>query len=93
MSDEQFYRFTFVRPNGWQYEATGRASNETEAVRRADELLENVERIGISDLLAADGVSAPSSAPGASAWNGVAANAGAAFGSTENTRESTNRAV
>ena len=57
MSDEQFYRVTFVRPGGWQYETTGKASNEAEAVRLADELLENVERIGISDFLAADGVS------------------------------------
>ena len=58
MSDEQqFYRVTFVRPNGWKYEATGKASNESEAVRLADELLENVERIGISDFLATDGVS------------------------------------
>ena len=56
MSDEQFYRVTFVRPNGWQYETTGRAPNEAEAVRLADELL-YVERVGISDFLAADGVS------------------------------------
>lgn len=57
MSDEQFYRVTFVRPNGWRYETTGKASTEAEAVRLADELLENVERIGISDFLAADRVS------------------------------------
>lgn len=52
MNDEQFYRVTFVRANGFQYETTGRASNEAEAVRLADELLENVERIGIADFLA-----------------------------------------
>lgn len=52
MNDEQFYRVTFVRANGFQYETTGRASNEAEAVRLADELLENDERIGISDFLA-----------------------------------------
>ena len=57
MNDEEFYRVTFVRPNGWRYETTGKARNEAEAVRLADELLENVERIGISDFLAADGVS------------------------------------
>jgi len=53
MSEGQFYRVTFVRPNGWQYETTGRASNGAEAVRLADERLENVERLGISEFLAA----------------------------------------
>jgi hypothetical protein len=56
MQDEQFYRVTFVAPSGWQYETTGRASDEVEAVRLADEVLEYVERIGISDYLASDGV-------------------------------------
>lgn len=58
MSESEFYRVTFVRPDGWKYETTGSASNESEAVRLADELLEYVERIGMSDFLAADGVSA-----------------------------------
>lgn len=40
MSNQQFYRVTFVRPDGWQYETTGRASSQAEAVRLADELLE-----------------------------------------------------
>lgn len=47
---------TFVRPDGWQYQSTGRASGEADAVRLADELLENVERIGISDFLEPDGL-------------------------------------
>ena len=56
MKDEQFFRVTFVRPDGWQYQTTGRASNEVEAVRLADEVLDYVERIGISDFLAPDGI-------------------------------------
>ena len=79
MSDEQCYRVTFVRPNGWRYEATGRAANEAEAVRLTDELLENVERIGISDFLAADGVSVRP--PARLSVEPVAANlAGSGFG-------------
>jgi hypothetical protein len=56
MTERHFFRVTFVRPDGWQYETTGRASNEAEAVRLADEHLEYVERIGISDFLTPDGV-------------------------------------
>lgn len=58
---EQF-RVTFVSPNGWIYQTTGGASTEAEAVQSADDLLENVERIGISDFLEPDGVTVRSPA-------------------------------
>ena len=51
------YRVTFVRPDGWQYATTGRAADEADAVRSANDLLEHVERIGISDYLRPDGLS------------------------------------
>jgi hypothetical protein len=44
-----------AEPPRWKHETTGRASNESEALRLADDLLEFVERIGMSDFLAADG--------------------------------------
>jgi len=56
MTEEVFFRVTFVRPDGWQYATTGRASDEKDAVRAANDLLENVERIGIADFLTADGL-------------------------------------
>ena len=56
MNRERWFRVTFVRPDGWTYEMTGRASIEVDAVRLADEFLEHVERIGISDFLADDGL-------------------------------------
>jgi hypothetical protein len=57
MSEEEFFRVTFVRPDGCQYETTGRASSEFEAVCLADEVLEHVEGIGIKDHLNTDGTS------------------------------------
>ena len=56
MPEDTLFRVTFVRPDGWKYAATGRAVSEKDAVRLADDLLEHVERIGISDYLRHDGV-------------------------------------
>lgn len=53
--DEEWFRVTHVSPGGVKYETTGRATSDAEAVRLADETLEYVERIGISDHLSADG--------------------------------------
>lgn len=53
---KDFYRVRFVRPDGWQYEMTGQASGETEAVRLANDHLEYVERVGIADFLESDGL-------------------------------------
>lgn len=46
-----------VSPDGWHYQTTGQAASEAEAVRLADEVLEHVERVGISDFLEPDGLS------------------------------------
>jgi hypothetical protein len=54
--EDSLYRVTFVRPNGWQYATTGRAVDERDAVRAANEVLEHVERIGIADFLRSDGL-------------------------------------
>lgn len=55
MPEDSNFRVTFVRPDGWQYATTGRAANEEDAIRSANDLLEYVERVGISDYLGADG--------------------------------------
>lgn len=55
-SDTSLFRVTYIAPSGFKYETTGKAPSEVEAVRLADELLEYVERIGISDHLLADGI-------------------------------------
>ena len=52
---QPFFRVIYVAPSGFKYELTGKAASEVEAVRLADETLEYVERIGISDHLRADG--------------------------------------
>lgn len=62
VDQERWFRVTFVRPGGWTYETTGRASTEVDAVRLADETLEHVERIGISDFLEDDGLTVRSPA-------------------------------
>jgi hypothetical protein len=62
MSEDSNFRVTFVRPDGWQYATTGRAANEEDAVRSANDMLKYVERIGISDYLRADGRSIEPSA-------------------------------
>ena len=54
MAEEAFFRVTFVRPGGWRYQLTGRASDEAQAVRRADDVLEYVERVGIADHVMSD---------------------------------------
>ena len=54
---QPIYRVAYVSPSGFKYEVTGRAPSEVEAVRLANETLEYVERIGISDHLCDDGVS------------------------------------
>lgn len=56
MPEDAFFRVTFVRPDGWKYATTGRAASEKDAVRLANEHLELVERIGISDYLRQDGM-------------------------------------
>jgi hypothetical protein len=53
---DQFFRVTLVRPNRVRYDLTGKASSEVEAVRLADETLEYVERVGITDYLRDDGI-------------------------------------
>jgi hypothetical protein len=53
--DQPLFRVTYVAPSGFKYEVTGKAPSEVEAVRLADETLEYVERIGISDHLNDDG--------------------------------------
>jgi hypothetical protein len=55
VDDEEWFRVTYVSPSGVKYETTGKATSEAEAVRLADETLEYVERVGISDHLSADG--------------------------------------
>ena len=57
-TDERLYRVAYLAPSGFKYEVTGRAPSDVEAVRLANETLEYVERIGISDHLEADGISA-----------------------------------
>ena len=56
MSDDSNFRVTFVRPDGWQYATTGRAADEADAIRSANDLLEHTERIGISDYPGPDGL-------------------------------------
>lgn len=58
-ADQPLFRVTYVAPSGFKYEMTGRAPSEVEAVRLADETLEYVERIGMSDHLRDDGTSVP----------------------------------
>jgi hypothetical protein len=70
---------TFVRPNGWKYETTGRASSDVEAVRLANETLEHVERVGISDFLEPDGVTVRPPAR-LTVTRVVASDAGSGFG-------------
>jgi hypothetical protein len=53
---QPWYRVAYLAPSGFKYEVTGRAPSEAEAVRLADETLEYVERIGISDHLQDDGL-------------------------------------
>lgn len=55
-ADQSFFRVTYIAPSGFKYELTGKAPSEAEAVRLADETLEYVERIGISDHLLEDGM-------------------------------------
>jgi hypothetical protein len=55
MSEGSNFRVTFVRPDGWQYVTTGRAANEEDAIRSANELLEHVERICIGGYLTPEG--------------------------------------
>ena len=57
MTHEDYFRVTFVRPDGWKYETTGRASSDEEAVSLANNMLEYVERVGIADFLEPDGLS------------------------------------
>jgi hypothetical protein len=54
--DQPPFRVTYVAPSGCKYELTGNASSEVETVGLADETLEYVERIGISDHLRDDGI-------------------------------------
>ena len=54
--DRRFH-ILFVRPNGWSYEMWPEAADAVEAVKTADDLLEYLERLGISDYLEPDGVS------------------------------------
>jgi hypothetical protein len=58
---------------------TGRARGEVEAVQLADDLLENVERIGISDFLESDGLTVRPPAQLHVEWV-AARNSGAGFG-------------
>lgn len=51
-----WFRVTFVSPNGYTYEATGRATGPEDAVGLADRTIEYVERVGISDFLNEDGL-------------------------------------
>jgi hypothetical protein len=53
---DQCFHVLFIRPGGWTYDLWPRATGKVEAVASANELLEYVERIGISDYLEADGV-------------------------------------
>ena len=53
----QHFHIRFVRPNGWSYELWPQVDNEAQAVKAADELLEYLERVGITDYLEPDGVS------------------------------------
>lgn len=53
-ANHSLFRVTYIAPSGFRYEVTGNASSEAEAVRLADETLEYVERIGISDHLRDD---------------------------------------
>jgi hypothetical protein len=57
MDVRNWYLVTFLAPNGWKYELTGRAESTIEAVRLADDTLEYMERIGIHDSLEPDGIS------------------------------------
>ena len=52
------YHVRFVSPGGWVYEMWPSGRDAREAVRKADALLEYVERVGISDYLDDDGVTA-----------------------------------
>jgi hypothetical protein len=54
--DQPPFRVTYVAPSGYKYELTGNALSEVEAVGLADETLEYVERIGISDHLRDDAI-------------------------------------
>jgi hypothetical protein len=56
-ADQLWYRVAYVSPSGYKYEVTCEASSDVEAVRLADERLEYVERIAISDQLRDDGIS------------------------------------
>lgn len=53
--DQSQFRVTYTAPSGFKYEMTGKATSEAEAVRLADETLEHIERLGISDHLRDDG--------------------------------------
>jgi hypothetical protein len=55
VDDAEWFRVTNVSPSPVGYETTDKATSDAEAVRLADETLEYVERIGISDHLSADG--------------------------------------
>lgn len=50
-----WFRVTFVSPNGYTYEATGRAADTRDAVSVADRTIEYVTRVGTSDFLNEDG--------------------------------------
>lgn len=56
-SMDRRFHVLFVQPKGWSYEMWPTAAGEVEAVKTADDLLEYLERVGISDYLEADGVS------------------------------------
>ncbi|MEP7739741.1 hypothetical protein ABKW28_19015 [Nocardioides sp. 31GB23] len=56
MSQDAYFRVTFVRPDGLQDATTGRATDKADAIRSANEALEHFERIGISDYLRSDGL-------------------------------------
>lgn len=62
MDTDKWFRVTFVLPSGFQYAVTGRATSKVEAVRLADETVEYVSHIGISDHLNADGITVRSPA-------------------------------
>ena len=49
------YYVWFVSPSGWTYEMWPSGIGDREAVQKADDLLEYVARVGISDYLDHDG--------------------------------------
>lgn len=56
VDDDKWFQLTFVTPEGRTYEMTLQAPTDIEAVRRADEALEGVERVAIGDFLRGEGL-------------------------------------